>query len=163
MSDFSESLGNHSTALELTSLSAIPRLGYHKSHDGTEMSEEEDNAVLTSLGSSNSTMSSSNMPLELDAGECRKILPEEDMGEGSAHKPGYFYAKYYSTLSVCLVLYVLCLRGMLYTSSYFHTMAESVAALVQCVLLLMLPLYALSHYNSYCFYYYVLGINSSKI
>ena len=167
MSDFNENITNL-VSLEpgtLSSTSAIPRLGYHKSHDGADVSEDEDNIALTSINSNNSS-NSGTIALTMDPTECTNILPEEDISEGGVggvHKPSYFYFKCYATVTICICLYILSLRGIVYTSSYFHTMTESIAGLIQCILLLILPLYALSHYNSYLFYYYVLGVHANKI
>lgn len=57
-----------------------------------------------------------------------------------------------------LAFALVSLRAIAYTSSYFHTIWESLAALIQCVVLVILPLYCFSIYDKHGFYYYVLGI-----
>jgi hypothetical protein len=57
-----------------------------------------------------------------------------------------------------LAFMLVSLRAIAYTSAYFHTLAESLAALLQCVVLVVLPLYCFSVFNKQAFYYYVLGI-----
>ena len=59
-----------------------------------------------------------------------------------------------------LMVLVMCLllRGMYYTCSYFHTAPESICALVQSIVLLVLPLYMYSHHDKDGFVRHVMGL-----
>jgi len=63
--------------------------------------------------------------------------------------------------AVSLVFALVSLRAIAYTSSYFHSLWESLAALLQCVILVIWPLYWFSTYDKRGFCAFVLGIEST--